>query len=145
MTQVFEIDRMIPAVSARRSPPLNRDMDLVRRILIHVDKKETLRPEQIVFDDIADEVLGRHIEMLHKEGLLEGEPVDLSHLSYLRVDVTDLTWAGHDLVSALRNEGVWQQMKQKLTAFEMATVPLDMLKSLALALLEKYLKGKLGL
>lgn len=124
---------------------MNRDMDLVRRILLHVEKKDTLRPERIVFDDVEDDVLGRHVEMLHDEGLLEGSEKDLSHLSYTLILVTDLTWAGHDFVAALQNESVWRQMKQKLSAVDLATIPLTLLRSAALDLLEKYVRTKLEL
>src|SRR5450759_1232855 len=101
MTDVFELDN-VSVFQAPRRPLLNRDMDLVRRILLHVEKKQTLQPEPVMFDDIDHEVLGRHVEMLHKENLLDGQLVGLSHLSYVRVNVTDLTWDGHDFVAALK-------------------------------------------
>ena len=40
---------------------------------------------------------------------------------------------------------VWGKIKEKLSAKEMATIPLSVLKSLGLGVLEHYLKSKFGL
>ena len=145
MTDVRDLDIVSMTLLARGRRSLKRDMDLVRRILLHVQKKDTILGEQVVFDDVDPDVLGRHVELLHQEQLLEGSSARLSHLAYPRIQVTDLTWSGHDFVAALQDEGVWQQIKQRLTPAEMASVPLGILKSIGLGLLEKYLKNKVGL
>jgi hypothetical protein len=143
MTDTFQIDSLL--APARRRPLLKRDMELVRRILLHVEAKETLHPEQITFDDVDHEVLGRHVEMLHSEDLIEGRAVQLTHLSYDRIEVTDLTWEGHDFAAALREETVWQKLKQQLTPAQLMSVPLAVLKPLAIGLLEKLLRSQVGL
>jgi hypothetical protein len=124
---------------------MKRDMDLVRRILIHTQNKAALRGEQITFSDVDDDTLGRHVELLFDEGLLDGVPRSVMDRAYKIVMVRDLSWSGHDFVAALQNDGVWKKMKDQLSPSELATAPLSLIKALSIGLLEQYLKSKLGL
>jgi Hypothetical protein (DUF2513) len=124
---------------------VKRDMDLVRRIMVHVQDKPSLRGDEIKFDDVDDEIVGRHVELLFDEGLIDGAPASFTHLAYKTVRVRDLSWAGHDFVAALQNEGVWEKLKQRLSPAELATAPLSLIKTLSVGLLEQYFKSKLGL
>jgi hypothetical protein len=54
-------------------------------------------------------------------------------------------WRGCDFAAAIENDGVWSKIKQALPAKELATMPLSVLKSAGVALLEQYAKAKLGL
>ena len=124
---------------------VKRDMELVRRILFEVQDKTSLAPEPLQLVDVDHDYLGRHIEMLFDEGMLDGFGKDLSHLGYKQVWVKDLTWSGHDFVAALRNDGVWHKIKTTLSPFDLATMPLNVLKGVAVDLLKKYIEGQLGL
>ena len=58
--------------------------------------------------------------------------------------VRDLTWEGHDLAAALRNETVWQQIKAKFSASELASLPISVLKAVAVVAVEHWAKSKFG-
>lgn len=124
---------------------VKRDMGLVRRILLHVEEKVGLKAEIVRFDDVDDDTVGRHVEMLFDDGMLDGSSAILTHLAYKRILVTDLSWAGHDFVAALQDAGVWDDLTKKLSSTELTSAPLSVIKALAVGLLEKYLKTKLGL
>jgi len=82
--------------------------------------------------------------MLHDAGYIEAEKS--SPLQGLpKFMVKDLTWAGHDFAAVLENDTVWSKLKEKLSPKELATIPLSVMKTVGLGVLEHYLKGKFGL
>ncbi|WP_167458643.1 hypothetical protein [Mesorhizobium kowhaii] len=52
---------------------------------------------------------------------------------------------GHDFLAALKNKGVWTQMKQSFSAAELAGLQLSVVKDLGLGLLKEWAKSKVGL
>ena len=60
------------------------------------------------------------------------------------ISIKDLTWQGHDF-AALLNDGVWSRIKQKFSAEELAVMPLSIVKTLGLGLLEALAKQTMGL
>lgn len=124
---------------------VQRDMELIRKILLAVQTKATLKHELVKIDGVDDEIVGRHVEMLFNAGYLEGRPMALASQSYVRIGVKDLSWQGHDFLSALENQGVWSKLKESFGAGELATLPLTVIKDAAVGLLRQYALQKLGL
>jgi Hypothetical protein (DUF2513) len=92
-----------------------------------------------------DIVVARHLELLMHAGLIEGgenAPINAPHHIFM---VKDMTWEGHDFLAAIQNDGVWGKIKQAFPAKELATMPLSVLKTVGIGLLEQYVKAKLGL
>ena len=86
---------------------MQRDMDLVREILLSIEA----RPEDS--GDTAVEIPGRsldviqlHLQMMDDAGLVEG-------LMFTRGGAccTRLTWAGYDFIEASRNPSIWEKAK----------------------------------
>jgi hypothetical protein len=124
-----------------------RDMELIRKILLQIQSREDIAPSPVEIEGVDEIVLARHMELLRDAGLIEATSTTISSkgYKYARIFVKDLTWEGHDFISALQNEGVWNQIKQSLSPSELATLPLTIMREVGLGLLGAYVKQKLGL
>ena len=124
---------------------VQRDMNLIREILLKVQGKEGLRPEPVYIDGNEREMLDRHVYILYSEGFLEGNEV-LGFTNHCpTIWVKDLTWSGHDFVGALKKEEIWENIKSTLDPRELAELSLEQLKKLALDLSERWVRKKFGL
>lgn len=94
-------------------PALERDLDLVRDILIWAENgmDRNAKPEN------GDERFRYHCKLMKEAGLIEavmtsgtmhGGPAPS------RVEVTDITWKGHDFLKAVRNDTIWNSTKARM-------------------------------
>lgn len=123
---------------------MTRDMELIRKILLVVQARKDIAPRPLVIDGVDDDVLGRHVEMLFDAGMLDGVSGRSGSKYYKHVLIRDLSWNGHDFLSALSNETVWAKLKETLSG-ELTTLPLSVLKDAGVALLKEWVKQKIGL
>jgi DNA-binding HxlR family transcriptional regulator len=124
---------------------MTRDMELIRKIFLAIQQRKTSEFQALHIPDVDVSVLARQLEMLDDAGLIEAvksAPHDGRQLTFM---VKDLTWPGHDLASVLQNDTVWGKIKEKLSPAELSTIPLSVLKTVGLGVLEHYLKGRFGL
>ena len=116
---------------------MRRDPDLIRDILLFVEKKAD--------DDnfFAVEIEGHdqrhvsyHVNLLLEQQYLRSRAKD----RVIRCSTVDgLTWKGHDYLDAIRSNEVWSKVQQ--LSKPLGSVTLDVLKELAL----KVARGELGL
>ncbi|MEQ8405169.1 MAG: DUF2513 domain-containing protein [Oceanicaulis sp.] len=121
---------------------MKRDMDLIRYIM--------LRAEGVPSTDIVDwvsedfpkydfrDVYG-HVKLLMEGGFMTEVQQTLG-----LEDVTPghLTWAGHDLLDAIRDDAIWRETKS--VANEAGGFTIDLLKQIAVGLLKTKLKKHTG-
>jgi hypothetical protein len=124
---------------------MHRDMDLIREILLHVEAREDLKARLVHLEGHERLAVDRHVQMLFQAGYLEGNELKTLGMPCPRIMVSDLSWEGHDFLALQKNEQVWEQLKQALSAKELATLPLDVLKDAGMSLAKTWLKKKLGL
>jgi hypothetical protein len=124
---------------------MTRNMELIRKVIAEIQSRADLAPRRLEVPGYDEVTVERHLEMLVDAGLVEGTMIRQIDVSYPLVMVTDLSWIGHDFAAALANESVWQKIKQSLSAKELATIPLIVIKDVGIELLAKYTKSKLGL
>lgn len=121
---------------------MKRDLDLVRSILIYVEKAEDeVDAEDLVTDSWPFEIVAYHIRLMAHHGL-----VDLSddtrgmNGETLSLTVSGLTWDGQDYLDAIRDPKVWAKVKKTVkeaigsTTFEVvrqtgALVAMSMVKA----------------
>jgi hypothetical protein len=93
---------------------MQRDMDLVRQILLTVEATEeeelTKRPLAIEGHDSA--TVARHVEIMQDAGLVDANVMRGDNVPPYAARVFRLTWAGHDFLEATRNDTVWAKTKQ---------------------------------
>ncbi|MEQ8251564.1 MAG: DUF2513 domain-containing protein [Oceanibaculum nanhaiense] len=122
---------------------MQRDMELVREILLEIHNRKGLKQKLVQLDGYEQEIIDRHVEMLFRAGLIDGVPIKTLDRPVAQVLVSDLSWDGHDFLAALRDKGVWAKIKSTLTAADLAMMPLQVLKDVGIALLKKSLMEKL--
>jgi hypothetical protein len=124
---------------------MTRDMELIRKIFIAIQKRKDTRPSMLEIEGADEAILARHLEMLLSAGLIEGQKSVPLDRGIPMVLVKDLSWEGHDFAATLLNDTVWLQIKKKFSAADLATLPLAVFKSAGTALLEHWAKAQLGL
>jgi Hypothetical protein (DUF2513) len=128
-----------------RGVKVQRDMEMVRKVLFAIEAKADLKPEEIKIPNEDDLKVGRHIELLFSEGMIDGIESRQTNRPYSCILVRDLTWQGHEFAASLRNDTVWGSIKAKFSAAELASVPLSVLNKVLAAGVEHWALGKLGL
>jgi Hypothetical protein (DUF2513) len=138
--------RFIIALDPNGRVMVQRDMELVRRILLQVEERKDLRPRLIEIEDVDPIVLGRHVEMLYKAGFLDGpRPITNISSGLKHILVRDLSWDGHEFTGALKTEGVWGKIKEQFSPEKLASLPLEAIKAVAIGFSVELAKQQAGL
>lgn len=91
---------------------MQRNMDLCRDILIHVEALSFRSlPQKVTIDNYTDEEIQYHIKLLNQAGLIDAENISKS-TQETSWRVHSLTWNGHEFVEASRNSSRWQEAKE---------------------------------
>ena len=93
---------------------MKRDMDLVRKILLHVEENEDGNISLAIPGYSQDEIY-RHVELMKDKDLVDAAIVlagDGAGHEILTCEVRRLTGAGHDFLDAVRSDTVWEQVKK---------------------------------
>lgn len=92
---------------------MKRDFDLIRRIMIDIERMPAFEQKQsFTYDGYDTATINQHIARLIEAKLVDGTPQTTSNQS--RVLVNDLTWAGHDFLDAMRDDGLWAKAKENV-------------------------------
>ncbi len=112
---------------------MKRDFNLIREILLIIEEHDgEIHSTNITHNKHGSTQVAYHIKMLVDEGFLYT-------LKYLRgFLISDLTFAGHDFLDAIREEAVWNKtckhIKDKGGAFT-----LDIIKEVAMLVVRNNL------
>lgn len=125
---------------------MKRDMDLVRCILITVEKADGEVGDAQLLDcaEGSMERLAFHVELLQSHGLLDadvfcdgmGDPMSLS--------VSGLTWDGYDYLDAIRSPKVWNGAKDAISK-AVGDTSLSVVKDVCVAFATALVKQQLGI
>ncbi len=89
-------------------------MKLIRNILLEVEKYPAGKPvTEISFAGVDDATIVKHVEMLIKAGLLDGQTLKLAGVP-AAYHIDGLTWEGHDFADAVRDQSIWQKTKDNV-------------------------------
>lgn len=111
---------------------MTRDMELIRKILLEVEKfSQPIGWATLNVPGYDPEVVSYHVMILNQAGYLEAQ--DLTTHERFFWAPTSLTWQGHEFLDAIRNETVWEQVKEEIKKKGVST-PFDVLKDLAVKL-----------
>ena len=120
---------------------MKRDLVLVRNILFRCEELEAgSTATRQYFSDLCAEpaILGEHLGLLAEAGLLH--VIDVSDSTGDDYIVRKLTWAGHEFIDSIRDEGLWQKAKKHVLK-PGASWTLEILKEWA----KNEIKQKMGL
>jgi excisionase family DNA binding protein len=88
------------------------DLELARQILEQVEEKSNgQRPVHLVISGYRTEEISDHVRQLHRAGLLEATDRSTSERECYWVAV-DLTGEGYEFLDAIRNNTVWNKLKE---------------------------------
>ncbi len=123
-----------------RQKNMKRDFELIRKILREVEDSDGLsRLTGFEYDGYDKDVVTEHIEILIEADLLRGKVTRYLNGSGSAF-VTGLTWAGHDFLDSMKDEGIWSKAKDTILK-PVGGVAFDVLKEW----LKWQMKQKLGL
>jgi hypothetical protein len=118
---------------------MKRDMDLVRAILLELERHASgFAPQEIVIDGFTADQIGYHIHLMMDAGLVEGSDITCLDDASPQASVSRMTWAGHEFNELSRNIDRWQLAKRAIAKLGGAT--LDVWK----AVLADLIARKLG-
>jgi hypothetical protein len=109
---------------------MKRDMELVRFILQQIETKDPgfaaswERP-----DNHTDEEFYEHVKLLKDAGFLEAD-VHPTNMGTVIAIPKRLTWEGHELLAAIKNDTVWKKVKE-IVKEKGGIIPFEILKALA--------------
>ncbi len=91
---------------------MQRDMDLVRKILFYIEENYTAGEPEIPvhIDGYLDSVVYEHCILMKNDGLIE-RIFDTSTLASRSCNVGNLTSEGFDLLDKIRADAVWNKTK----------------------------------
>src|SRR5688572_12098241 len=96
---------------------MKRDMELVRQILIAIERHpHGHAPRDLSVPDYDEENVGYHLVLMGEAGLLvvtSSTPFGAKSPSAV---VERMTWAGHEFLDNARNETVWNKVKATVAA-----------------------------
>jgi hypothetical protein len=125
-----------------RGGDMERDMELVRKILRAIKAKTDLAPVRMTVEGYDAAVVSRHLVMLHGAGYIDG----MIWHGDGEVLVVDLSWNGHEFAGALiSDEGTWEKVKAAFGPEKLATVPLKMIETVATQALTAWGMKQMGL
>jgi len=90
---------------------MQHNLDLVRRILLHLEAGEASPSGWSAFIDDGYDlgVIHYHVRLMHDARLIDADEIVPGQWWPERV-----TWAGHEFLDAARNEELWQETKQRV-------------------------------
>jgi hypothetical protein len=124
---------------------MTRDMELIRKIFAEIKSWDDARLHSVDIPGVSDAVLQRHLEMLMEGGLIEAQPVGSYNDPFPKIVVKDFSWEGHEIASALLDDGVWKKIKETYTSSELAKLSLKAIGEIAKGLITKWAVSKMGL
>ncbi|MBQ0163090.1 MAG: DUF2513 domain-containing protein [Treponema sp.] len=109
---------------------MKRDMELVRELLISIEE-HTGEKGWSVPSDMEYLVVVKHLELMEQANLVNASIVRTKQ--YSTVMDASLTWDGHDYLNAIRNETVWNKVKEnvKEKGIQLTELSFGMLKEYA--------------
>lgn len=121
---------------------MKRDMDLVRDILLAVEKETSgfaLEPPKV--NGYSKEQIVYHVYIMAQGGLLEAQPTQ-NQAAVIPMDFSfiNLTWVGHEFIDTARDEGVWKKAKT-IAGEKLGTISVGAMTQL----LSSLVKSQLGL
>jgi hypothetical protein len=122
-----------------RSVTVERDMDLIRDILLKVAADPELDGSRYkVFDTTdfeghSENEIAYHVDLLFEADYVKG----IATLDAPVPAISRLTWAGHEFVDNIRDPGIWTNVKERIKG--LPSIAITLVAQLALAEMKKRL------
>ena len=108
---------------------MNRDMELVKRILQVIKETDHLKGVHIEFDDYTDDEVKYHNILLYEAGLIDGFEASTLASGPSIVPIR-LTWEGHEFIDNASNSQTWEKAKHAAGSVSFSVLS-ELLKEIA--------------
>lgn len=116
---------------------MKRDMELCRKILFRIEEDTSGRPiSDLKIEGYSAEDINYNCKLLYQEGFVE----DYTPYFRSQYSVGQLTWEGHDFLDKVREETVWNRIKEAV-AQKGATLTFEIIKSVAPSIISSMITG----
>jgi len=128
-------------VHDRRTEEMTRDMDLIRDLLLQIERNPQMdghhwvcltRPEEICTIGKSLDEVGYHLTLLVDEGFVDGR-VGMERMPA----ISKLTWKGHEFLDDIRDPGIWGKTKERLKG--LPSVAVAVIAEIAKAEIKKHI------
>lgn len=125
---------------------MKRDLDLVRSILIYVEKAvDEVDAEDLVTDNWPFETVAYHIRLMVHHGLIDlSQDMRDMNGETLSLVVAGLTWDGQDYLDAIRDQKVWAKVK-KTVKEAVGSTTFEVMKQTGALVAMSMVKASLGM
>lgn len=120
---------------------MKRDMDLVREILLQIEKQyisTTITNLEIEGYDMA--TVAYHCKILHEEGLISDYRAQYANGDIYYFGVGALTWKGNDYLDKVRDNSIWEKTKDTIKKKGLPLV-FDTIKTISTAFITAAAEG----
>jgi hypothetical protein len=118
---------------------VQRDMDLVRQILLAIEKHSGERlPNQPTITGWDASAVNYHLRLLQQDNLIDATVYKGDNNNHFAA--IGLTWKGHEFLDAARDDTVWNKAKAEVGE-KVSSVPLTLL----MEVLMRVARGMLGI
>lgn len=116
---------------------MERDMELVRKLLFHLESRKSMKAQlSFPIDGHEDVEIRYHLLLLAQAKLIDFEPELTKTGRIIRPHVLGLNWDGHEFLDSVRSDKVWRKLL-KYAKEKGGALPFDVLKALAVKMLEQ--------
>lgn len=120
---------------------MKRDMDLVRKILLEIEKQyESTAIINLKIEGYDMETVAYHCKILHEAGLISGYSAHYASNTINLFKVGSLTWEGNDYLDKVRDNSIWGKTKDAITQKGLPFI-LDTIKTIATAFITATAEG----
>lgn len=125
-----------PLNSTLKEGEMKRDIDLIRKLLLHLeDKPNDKFVKDLELDGYSKDEVQYHFILMDQAGLIrcEREVSSSTPDRVIRVYPFSLTWQGHEFIEAARNDSFWKRAKETV-ASKSGALSIDVVKALLIAM-----------
>ena len=117
---------------------MNRDMELIRKILLFVESIDNAG--RLEFEGYSQDAIYHHTRMLIEQGYLREKGGVSFSMDGVSIGGSAMTYNGYDFLDAARNDTVWRKAINKVSS-TVGSTSMAVVKSL----LEDYARQQLGM
>ena len=123
---------------------MKRNMDLIRQLLLCIER-ETSTQYDFGIEGVDEFEKWYNVDLLIQANFIRGVEVSwssdgLGPSVYLK-GLVSMTWQGHDFLDAVRDDTVWSEAKEQVSArgLDMQSLTFDVVKTLCVSTIEHML------
>lgn len=124
---------------------MKRDMDLIREILLAIERLDTGTDDDVVVvvEGREPHMVNAHLRLLAEAGFIDAHEIPDDAAEFSHFVPTRLTWSGHEFLDAVRNPEVWR--RTKAGAAKAGGAGIEFMWELAKAYGKQVLKERIGI